>query len=219
MSFAHQQLVKSLFDHLNPPCRPRVDSAYLRKTFLLLLRSHFSYRDNLGTLEDELGCLLYNPETPEQATLHVELLHSFAPGKRSAWPGVFVGFKGTTFSKISMDNQAQEPGKGYDGSTATRVMLRDSTLVVKCVGRSADQAGLLGDSVCDFLFAVSGDLKDALGLVSFVPAGISEPRLVEPAPETHYACDVTYKMLLPYEVSVSFESHRIKKFAIDLRLD
>ncbi len=200
-------------------CARPVSTHELRRIFLLSARAHFAHPDNFGELAEELACYTFDPDNPAGGKLKVELINSSDPSRPEAADGVYVGISDRTFNKIGMGNAANPNTRKPDGATRTSVMQAVYTLTGRVVARNSGVADLLADSLCDFWYSMSEEFKYCLDLMSFDPVSVSAPARSRKEPNENFVREVKFSMGASYGVSVRIESHRIKKFALELPVE
>ncbi len=190
-----------------------LNGSNLRTTFLLLTRAHFSDPKNYGYLEKKLSCFVYDTDAAA-STLSVELSQEYDVNKASKRPAVFVGLdQAFQFAKVSND---MKHSNFEDNSGESRGFIVNTALSIIHVAETIDQALLLADSSASFYIGITDAIKGQLELMSFMPATISPPALIEKGQERGFRVDVTFSLSFNYVVNANIESHRLKKFAIEL---
>jgi hypothetical protein len=190
-----------------------INGSNLRTAFLLLTRAHFSDSKNYGYLEEQLKCFKYAPGQPD-GTLAVDLSQEYDANKFSKRPAIFVGLdQAFKFSNISND---QTQARSADNSVTTMGYIVHTILSIIHVTETVDQAVLLADSAASFFIGISEPIKNNLNLLTFIPATISPPALIEKGQERAFRVDVSFSLSFNYVVNANIESHRLKKFALEL---
>ena len=195
-------LEDKLFESLNAP----LNSANMRRAFLLLMRVHFSSPSNYGQLAEQLGGLIYTGETG--SPMDVELMSVFNAKQVNPRPGVFVGLRGIKFTKQTIDNFA---GSSEDGSKKFFEMKAETRLLVRHVAQISDMSSVMADTTTACLFGMREILMKHLGFTLFDILGQSEPTQTEQAPERAFQTDVECNVAFQYALTTNIESHRIKK--------
>lgn len=204
--------LKALHTCFNTP----LDGANLRSVFLLLTRLHYSEPKNYGDLEAKLGCFKYSDDKAD-STIAVELSQEYDLSKGSVRPAVFVGMdSGLTFKKTDV---AHKSGQAEDNSFSDTSHIAVMGLNIIHVASTMDEALLLAESSASFYIGIREAIMDRLGLLSFVPIAITAPHMMEASPERYFRVDTTFSLSYNYVVRVNIESHRLKKFAMELNFD
>lgn len=186
--------------------------ANMRAIFLLLVKAHYSDAKNFGLFEEELGCLAIDIDS-EDNDLTIGL--DFTPDDKnpSPRPAIWVNFQGNKLSKVSFDNFS---GVSEDNATSTFIKLQLSTFNFTHIHDSVDVAYMMAESTADFFAGIAPHLRSKLGISMMDVQGITKARLIEKSPEKYYGVDVTLSMHMNHVVSANIESHRLKKFALEL---
>ena len=183
----------------------------LRRIFLLMLRLHYSDPDNFGDYKDLIGNLRYNDEL-KFSTLGIELLSTFEPESyKDGQANIFLGFQSHNFKKVAINNYS---GQNTDGSSNYHVMPTDSVLVLRHVANTGDQALLIGEMTAAFLFGIRPMLMQKIGLRAMDVLSVSDPKIIDKAPERSFQVDVSVAINFGYVMTTNIESHRIKKIAM-----
>ncbi len=191
-----------------------LNGSNLRTLFLLLTRAHYSDSKNYGYLEPQLQCLKYSDD-PNEQTLFVELSQEYSYDKGIRRPAVYVGFdQPMQFKKIDLKHNQQNQ---EDNGASDLGFLVTATLSLIHVAASQDTALLMADSSSSFFIGIRDPLKKRLGLMSFDPVSISPPAMIDRAPERYFRVDCMFNLTFNYVVQANIESHRLKKFALELQ--
>jgi hypothetical protein len=202
-------LFRDLYDCLLEP----LNGSSLRTIFLLLTRAHYSDSKNYGYLKDDLACLKYSDDMGE-CSLFVELGQEYDYNKATRRPAVYVNFpEPMTFRKVDL---TQKQDNFEDNSGYTSGVIAETVVSFAHVHNSMDTALLLADSTTSFFFAIRSTIMSHLNLMQFDPIIISNAKVIEKAPERFFRVDVNFKIMFNYKVDTNLESHRLKKFALEL---
>ena len=185
----------------------------LRSIITLLTRAHYSDPANFGILEEELECLALDPEAEDN---DLNILLDFIPDKKkpSPRPAIWINFERCQFDKKAIDNKA---GGSEDNSRTEYVKIEDVSFTLTHVHDSVDIALMMAETTCDFFAGIRPHLMGKLGLSFFEVENIIKPRQSERAPERYYEVDVGLRMMFSFVMSANIESHRLKKFALELQ--
>ena len=198
-----------LFNCMSEP----LNGSNLRTIFLLMTRAHYSDSKNFGYLENQMKCFVWNPNKAE-TPLDIDATFNFDMNRDNRKPGIYVGMDQISqFSKLDIaSRQANVP----DNSGFFTGQLLRSSVGFSHIFESADQALLAADCTASFFIGIKEALRNRLNLASFEPISISPPALSEKSPERFFRVDVTFGLSFNYNVLVNIESHRLKKFAIEM---
>lgn len=186
----------------------------LRRFFLLLTRAHYSSVENHGYLSGDLGCAIYS-DNPVERTVNVAPSYEYNPNRDGEMPSIYVGVdQPLTFSKLDLRSEA---GHSSDNSAHSQAYIAKTAVNFVHIFKTADQALLAAESTLMFMIGIQGSIRSNLNLMSFEPVSMSPPAFKEKAPESQMRVDVTMSLSYQYNVLVNIESHRIKKFAIELQ--
>lgn len=194
-----------------------VNSVALRRVFLILARLHWGHQSNHGDYTEFLQGLLYAGD-PATRTVKVDLFDLFKGEDREEYPAIFVGFRdGVRFSKLAVDNMSRQTAP-LDGQTYSKGA--KTTMVLSHYHRSSDTALAMGESTAFFLEGVRPQVMANLGLTSMEVDGLIGPVRVHAAAELTFKVDVFVGLSFNTAMTVTIESHRIKKWsaALDKKL-
>jgi len=189
----------------------------LRQLFTSALQVHWENpQHHLGTVgTDELGCLQYAPEGDSTVlpvnTLAVSPTYTF--DEKKPFQGIYVGVGGLKLSKLVVDNFA---GMSADNSETDTVTGAELQLSFKHVHRSPDTALLMATSTNVFLHALRQHLKGAPDFKRMDPAASNDAVQIEKSTERYFQVDIVWTLAFNYRVSISLESHRLKKYGMSL---
>jgi hypothetical protein len=197
-----------LFNCMSEP----LNGSNLRTTFLLLTRAHYSDSKNFGYLEEQLKCMVWDPDH-SRSPLEIDPSYQYDINRDNRKPGIYVGVdQPFQFSKIDLSSrQSSIP----DNSGFFSGQLVRSAVSFIHVFESPDQALLAADCTTSFFVGIKDSLRNKLNLSSFEPISMTAPALIEKAPERFFRVDSTFGISFNYSVLVNIESHRLKKFAIE----
>lgn len=183
----------------------------LRAIMLLLTKAHYSDADNFGVFAEELACLV--AEDPK-SNLNIGL--DFIPSAKnpSPRPAIWVNLEGCKFVKKVMDNRSDGSD---DNSRTTYVKIQEVVFNLAHVHESVDIALMMAETTADFFAGIRPHLMGKLNISMFEVLEISKPKLTEQAPERYFEVDVVIQMMFSSTITTNIESHRLKKFALDLQ--
>lgn len=205
---------EALFSDLdNCPDRP-LSSVTLRRIFTSLLKVHWSDSRNFGEFEDALGCLTYSDNTPE-TMLTIAPTHAFYDqATTQTLPGIFVGM-GIDYRKSGLDDFA---GYSADRSDTYRTVAATAKVAITHVHRQPDLALSMAECTTGFLLGIKDYLKERLGVSEITLLGLSDVnRLQQFDTAKFFGVDLAMRVTFNLGVTVNLESHRLKKFAAELR--
>jgi hypothetical protein len=182
-----------------------------RRIVMLLLRGHYSSKENYPDGYEHLGC--YEWSDSRSSTLHVGLSGMFDDKKPDNYPGVYVVARSVEFSREAIGDKA-----GMSNDMGTTFLSRGATLTldVMHVAGEINDAYDLAEMSAAVLTALGAPFALKSGARSFEVLGISEPKKETPSPDRHYAVAMTVKISYTQSVSRSVESHRIRRIAMEL---
>lgn len=185
----------------------------LRRIFLLLMRFHFSDSKNYGELSDILKTLVWD-ESRETTAMDVELMGVFNPEILIRRPAVFVGFQNFKFNKKVVADTA---GGSVDTSTSYLVKTVDTQLIIRSVAADEDMVAAMTDTVTAFMFGMREMLWCKLSpqLRAMDIEAITDPKVVEKAPERRFQCDLVTSLNFNYTINSNLESHPVKTVAVE----
>ena len=184
----------------------------LRAIMLLLVQAHYSDPANFGLFEDELECLASNPEDPKRK-LAILLDHVADAKNPSPVPAIWVNYEECRLDKKVINNLSES---SEDNSRTTYLKQQQVKFMITHVHSSVDIAITMAESTADFFSGVRPHLMSTLRLGSFEVDYISKPRLMERSPERNFEVDVALTLVFSYATSVNIESHRLKKFSLEI---
>ncbi len=197
-----------LFNCMSEP----LNGSNLRTIFLLMTRAHYSDSKNFGYLEEQLKCMVWDPEH-SKSTIEIDPSYQYDINRDNRKPGIYVGVdQPCQFSKVDLNSRQ---GNIPDNSGFFSGQILRTAISFIHVFESADQALLAADCTASFFVGIKESLRNKLNLSSFEPISISPPALIEKTPERFFRVDVTFGISFNYSVLVNIESHRLKKFAIE----
>lgn len=189
-----------------------LNGSNLRTIFLLMTRAHYSDSKNFGYLEEQLKCMVWDPEH-SKSTIEIDPSYQYDINRDNRKPGIYVGVdQPCQFSKVDLNSRQ---GNIPDNSGFFSGQILRTAISFIHVFESADQALLAADCTASFFVGIKESLRNKLNLSSFEPISISPPALIEKTPERFFRVDVTFGISFNYSVLVNIESHRLKKFAIE----
>ncbi len=189
-----------------------LNGSNLRTIFLLMTRAHYSDSKNFGYLEEQLKCVVWDPDH-SKSPLEIDPTYQYDINRDNRKPGIYVGVdQPSQFSKIDLNSRQ---GNLEDNSGFFSGQLLKTAISFIHVFESPDQALLAADCTTSFFVGIKEALRSKLNLSSFEPISISAPAAIEKAPERFFRVDSTFGIAFNYSVLVNIESHRLKKFAIE----
>ena len=198
-----------LWDQMDRP----LDGTVLRKVFLLLMRLHYSDPEHYGDFKDAIGGFVYADEE-DKRTLDIDLSFAFDREKAYVRPSIFVGFNtGFKLNKLVVDNDG---GNSADMSRTTEVARMDTGLSIIHIAPDAEAVGSMSLMTSLFLMGIRQSLMCKLRLQSFDGTGITETKLISKAPLRYFVAETQFSMSYINALHVNLESHRIKKFALQM---
>lgn len=204
----------STFRKLNECFGQPLTLTNLRAIILLTLRTHYADSGNFGDQTEALKCLTYDPDTPDASSLGIDLgsvLSVKNPGTR---PGIYVDFDGkTVWKKKALNNSA---GWSDDNSTQNFVWLVETNIIVSHLSDSIDLSLTMAESSTSLFLGLRPHLMKTLNLSLFEVQALSFPKPPEKDIERYFRVDLILSFTFGFHMSVNVESHRLKKFALEL---
>lgn len=193
----------------------------IRSTFLLLTRLHYSNRENYGTQRERLQEFIWHKD-PAKRTLFIDYDYNYSnkPEALEQRPAIFVGTDAFEFSSMVVDNQKTLS----ETRDAEQYIKRGSTaIILRHIGRSANDALLLADMTSQFYMGVRKLLQERMRdqLLSFEVARILPSRPFERAPEKadqQFTADVVCPLVYNASWWTFRESHLIKTISMETSL-
>lgn len=202
---------EEFFDRLERP----LDVINMRRIFLLLMRLHYSDAANYGDYSQDLSGMTWDES--EKSPMLIDLLYLYNWDRPSPRPAVYVGFKDYVFKPSGINSEA---GSNEDGSQTYQTKIVTTRLVLRHVAPGGDLAQLMAENSISFLEGVRPMLLSRLrhsGLMKLDANVIGEPVLREKSPDRHFTVDAAGELAFNFVITTNLESHRIKKFAMQLR--
>ena len=198
-----------LWDTFSDP----VCSLTLRRVFLLMLQFHYNDPNNYSEfLKPRLAGKRWSPDA-EQSTLLVVLEDLFDPKSPNEGSAIYVGVDELQFEKKVVGNSAAQ---SFDNSQESEVLVARTTLTVSHIDRNPDLALALAESTTSLLFGFRKTLINSLSLLEFDIKKQSKPEPLVRAPDRYFKADMVAGLSFTYGVVTDIESHRIKKFALEV---
>lgn len=185
----------------------------LRAIMLLLTKAHYADADNFGTFSEELACVATDPDDPAGK---LSIVLDFIPSTKnpSPRPAIWVNLESCKFDKKVIDNLA---AFSDDNSRTVYVKMQNVVFTLTHVHESVDIALMMAETTADFFTGMRPHLMGTLNISMFEVTEIGKPKLPERAPERYFEVDVVIQMMFSSTVTTNIESHRLKKFALDLQ--
>ncbi len=185
----------------------------LRAVMLLLTKAHYADANNFGVFAEELACVATDPDDPKGK---LSIVLDFIPSTKnpSPRPAIWVNLESCKFQKKVIDNRASYAS---DNSRTTYVKLQDVVFTFTHVHESVDIALMMAETTADFFSGIRPHIMGKLNLAMFEVLEIGKPKLPERAPERYFEVDVVIQMMFSSAITANIESHRLKKFALDLQ--
>lgn len=191
-----------------------VNTVNLRRVFLLLTQMHFSTPANYGPLRKTLADLVWSPDVASR-TLNIQLQHDFDErGVVNILPSIFFGVGNTDF-----DNEVVAAEAGYNDDNSSHKIVMKATTVFQwvCVANTADLAGNIAETCFSFFANARPWLIKTLGFRYFILKQIGQVILAKlPENREYYRVDIRGTLDYNHVMSVSQESHRLKKVSMAL---
>lgn len=189
--------------------------ARLRSVILLITRAHYGDPDNFGPLKDDLKCLKYDPENKEKGTMGIEL-GSVVDVKTAGIlpPGIYIDFDGKcTWEKKVLNNLA---GSSADNSVSNYAWLNRANIIVSHFSDSIDLSLTMAESTTSLFLGLRPHLMHMLDLNLLEVESLTFPKPSEKDVERYFQVDLNLSIVFNFNMSVNLESHRLKKFALEL---
>lgn len=202
---------KSLYNLFECMTEP-LNSVNLRRFFLMLFRAHWLDSDNHGTLKEHLSCMRYD-DNPKEKTMDIELAHVYDKAKGNSRPAIYVGFDGFGLKSSGIGDVI---GHALDNSSRIESKKAETLMRVGHISESADMALMMAESNATLLQGIHKDIMASMDILKVDVQGWSDPVLMEKAPDRNFQVDLTCAVSFNFMVEINIESHRIKKFALQL---
>lgn len=195
-------------------CHDRpLSSVTLRRIFTSLLRVHWSDKGNYGDFRDMLGCLEYSDD-PKTSTLSILPTHVYEEDKNTEQiPGIFLGMT-LDYRKLALNDFA---GHGPDKSDTYNTIHATANIRITHAHRHADIAMSMAECTTGFLLGMREELMRKLGWDEMTVLGMADANRLRPDTERFFGVDLALRVTFNLGVTVNLESHRLKKFAEELR--
>lgn len=204
----------STFRELNKCFTEPLTLSGLRRIFLLLVRAHYGDPDNFGNLKSSLQCLTYDPENPGTSPLTIELGSIVGSKLAAGRPAIYVDYPGDLkWVKSGIGNVA---GHSFDNSETNLSWGVVAPIVISHVSDSIDLSLNMAESTAGLVLGLSQHLIETLNLSSLEAEGLNFPKPNPNAVERYYRVDLSLRVRYNFNMSVNLESHRLKKFALEL---
>jgi hypothetical protein len=193
------------------------DPVVLRKLFTSALQVHWENPEHhLNTIGSaDLGCLQFSADTAAGVlpsdTLTVAPLFTY--DETRPFQGVYVGVGDMQLQKVAIDSYG---GHNADNSSHTNTTVGSASITFKHIHSSPDTVTLMASSTQVFLHALREHLKGAPDFLSMDSAVFSTAKQIEKSSERYFEVDLVWQLRFNYRVAISLESHRLKKYAMDL---
>lgn len=180
--------------------------ARLSRFFLLLLRAHWSARENHDQgLREQFECLNWDPD-PDKSGLQIEL----AGNKNliNAPHAIRVQIGNFRFARDTIGNRSGVEG---DHATVYRTLAGNCELLIQHEAPDAEIASDMAFSTLCFILGFTETILDALGGEGqgFDPKLMGEYQAAQPDPKKTFRVDVGCDISLTLGVATTEESHRL----------
>lgn len=185
----------------------------LRAIMLLLTKAHYSDVDNFGVFAEELACVATDPDDKDG---NLKILLDFIPSSKnpSPRPAIWVNLETCKYEKKALDNRSSFSD---DNSRTLYVKIQTVAFTLTHVHESVDIALMMAESTADFFSGMRPHLMSKLNIGMFEVLEVGKPKLADKAPERYFEVDVVIQMMFSSAITVNIESHRLKKFALDIQ--
>lgn len=204
---AHE--VTNVYDLVSCMQGPLSNSSF-RRIIMLMLRGHYSSPLNYPADLAHLNCFVWQPKDAagKEGTLTVDFTHVFDDKKPDKVPGVFVGFGGSSLSKLAIGDHHSH---SEDRSTENLTRATKLTVKVHHIAKSLDDAHDLAEMSQLFLLAMSRVIRFTTGAVGFEVMGYTEAVKNKLSNlSTNYEVVLFVDISYTLAAALSEESHRIR---------
>lgn len=184
----------------------------LRSFFLQLCQHHFSNAANYGIYEDQLKCLTFNPEDPDNSELPVKLAFG-SPSTGGSGPGVLIYLQDFKFESRAI---GMEHGYSEDYSTIITTKKAVGSLRISVEHPSPEIAHLLAESLVIFLETTRIYWMEPFHLEQCHVVSLEGIERRSNAPENLYRTVVSVLIQGPIIMALAQESLRLKKVKVEL---
>ena len=185
----------------------------LRRVFLLMLRFHYNDPSNYSEfLKPRLLGTRWSPDAAK-STLAIYLEDMFNPRSPNEGASICVGIDDFNFEKKVVGNTAAQ---SYDNSEEDEVLIVRTTVTVSHLDRNPDLVLALAESTTPFLFGFRKALMQSLNLLGMDIVKQTKPKMVMEGPDRYFKVDTVVSLSFTYGITTDIESHRIKKFQMEV---
>lgn len=182
-----------------------ITSSSFRRILLLLLRGHYASPSNYMEFQ-HLSC--YRWTSGNDRTLAIEFTHNEDDQTPDNFPGIFVGFANTGFTKMAIGDVV---GRSVDLSTTKLGKEARAEFAITHVTKTGADSYDLAEMTAAVLLAMGTPLAMNSGAQHFEVVGIATPTRKKPLPDGYYAVATTVRINYILSATRSLESHRIRR--------
>lgn len=187
----------------------------LRRMFLLLTRIHYSSSDNYGEFKSLLVDYIWNRDT-KLCKLFVDFDYNFDPQNMDRRPAIYVGLDDINFQKAVVDDHVKH---SYDRSTEEFIKYGHTNVIVRHIGKTADESLLLSDLSSEFFMGIKSMIHDSFPrITSYDVQAIKSSRpfaMTSQEASAQFISDLIISISFNAMWQIEFESHRIKTITLE----
>ena len=204
---------EALFSDMDGCIDRPLSSVTLRRIYTSLLRVHWGDAGNYGDFQDLLGCLVYDDD-PKTGTLSIQPTYVYDERESTEHiPGIFIGMA-IGYKKSVVNDFA---GYGPDMSDTYNTVLATAQFRFTHAHRQPDLALSMAENTTGFLLGIREEMMRRLALSEMTLTGISDVNRLRGDTPRFFGVDLAMQVTFNLGVTVNMESHRLKKFAAELR--
>jgi hypothetical protein len=192
---------------------------FIRRIFLMLVRVHYSDANHYGAYSKQLQSYVWSTRPDNIFTIEYDF--NFDPTKTDKRPAIYVGTSDIEFRKVVIDNlNSQSLSRDADLS----IKIAETNIVVRHIGKSADESWALGDLTCQFFLGMRKLLQERLRqrVTAFEIVKLTASKPFDRSPQQADQ-QFTVDLIMNFSYNASWmtlrEGHRIKTVTFGQRVD
>ena len=190
---------------------------FIRKIFLMLVRVHYSDANHYGPYAEKFKNYVWSNRQDNIFTIDYD--YNFDPLKTDKRPAIYIGTSDIEFRKIVIDNlNSQSPSRDGDLS----IKIANTNIVVRHIGKSADESWALGDMTCQFFMGMRKLLQERLRqrVTAFEIVKLTASKPFDRSPQQADQ-QFTVDLIMDFSYNAAWmtlrEGHRIKTVTFEQR--
>lgn len=191
------------------------DAVVIRRAFLLLTRLHWSTPFNYGRYAEAFADTFYSDDEKARK-LEVDLTDNADPSAAQfRLPSIFVGLGQYSFERVVVGNYG---GHSDDRATTYKTTRGQNMVQWFHFAEHSDAALAMAEVTNGFAASIGDLLKNYLNIENYMVAGMTPPMKIAAKDSVEkYQCSLTATFTFNNVLSLTHESHRLKKIIHDLR--